>query len=219
MAIIADVSSMKTRGKGMAFVGMAFSLGFIIGPLIGAIFAVWAKTKVGDWFVFPALFALLLSFADLIFFIACFKETLPAEKRAKSIKASLKTANSFINWRDLFQFKAVTGLRSSDLYELRRLGRIYFVYLFIYSGLEFTLTFLTHHVFQYTSMQQGWMFFAIGITMALVQGGYVRRVPPNKIRPTAIYGLWIIVPSFICVGLAQGPFLLYLGLFLFAVCT
>jgi MFS family permease len=158
---------------------MAFSLGFIIGPLIGAIFAVWAKTKVGDWFVFPALFALLLSFADLIFFIACFKETLPAvspnlhlqphplnmkfqEKRAKSIKASLKTANSFINWRDLFQFKAVTGLRSSDLYELRRLGRIYFVYLFIYSGLEFTLTFLTHHVFQYTSMQQGWMFFAIG---------------------------------------------------------
>jgi MFS family permease len=162
MAIIADVSSMKTRGKGMAFVGMAFSLGFIIGPLIGAIFAVWAKTKVGDWFVFPALFALLLSFADLIFFIACFKETLPPEKRAKSIKASLKTANSFINWRDLFQFKAVTGLRSSDLYELRRLGRIYFVYLFIYSGLEFTLTFLTHHVFQYTSMQQGWMFFAIG---------------------------------------------------------
>ncbi|CAH1377694.1 major facilitator superfamily domain-containing protein 10 [Tenebrio molitor] len=219
MAIIADVSSMKTRGKGMAFVGMAFSLGFIIGPLIGAIFAVWAKTKVGDWFVFPALFALLLSFADLIFFIACFKETLPPEKRAKSIKASLKTANSFINWRDLFQFKAVTGLRSSDLYELRRLGRIYFVYLFIYSGLEFTLTFLTHHVFQYTSMQQGWMFFAIGITMALVQGGYVRRVPPNKIRPTAIYGLWIIVPSFICVGLAQGPFLLYLGLFLFAVST
>ena len=51
-----------------------------------------------------------------------------------------------------------------------------------------------------------------------MQGGYVRRLPPQKIKSTAIYGLWIIVPSFICVGLAQGPFLLYFGLFLFAVC-
>lgn len=59
---------------------MAFSLGFIVGPLIGAIFAVWAKKKVGDWFIVPALFALLLSLADLIFFVLCFKETLPEVK-------------------------------------------------------------------------------------------------------------------------------------------
>ncbi|KAJ3640193.1 hypothetical protein Zmor_003507 [Zophobas morio] len=219
MAIITDVSSIRTRGKGMAFVGIAFSLGFIVGPLIGAIFAVWAKKKVGDWFVVPALFALLLALADLIFFVVYFKETLPEEKRAKSLKASVKTASSFINWKDLFQFNAVTDLKSSELKELRRLGRVYFVYLFIYSGLEFTLTFLTHHTFNYNSMQQGWMFFSIGITMALMQGGYVRRLPPQKIKSTAIYGLWIIVPSFICVGLAQGPFLLYFGLFLFAVST
>ncbi|EFA10942.1 major facilitator superfamily domain-containing protein 10 [Tribolium castaneum] len=219
MAIIADVSTMRTRGKGMAFVGIAFSLGFIVGPLIGALFAVWAKKKVGDWFIVPALFALLLSLADLIFFIFCFKETLPEEKRAKSVKTSLNSAKSFINWKDLFQFKAVTGLKSSDMFELRRLGRVYFVYLFIYSGLEFTLTFLTHHIFNYNSMQQGWMFFSIGVTMALMQGGYVRRISPQKIRPTAICGLWIIVPSFVCVGLAQGPLLLYFGLFLFAVST
>lgn len=56
---------------------MAFSLGFIFGPLIGAMFAVWAKSKSGEWFVVPALFAVLLALADLIFFILCFKETLP----------------------------------------------------------------------------------------------------------------------------------------------
>lgn len=55
--------------------------------------------------------------------------------------------------------------------------------------------------------------------MALIQGGYVRRISHVKMKSTAIYGLWIIVPSFICVGLAQGPFLLYMGLFLFAVCN
>lgn len=54
--------------------------------------------------------------------------------------------------------------------------------------------------------------------MAVIQGGYVRRLPENKIKTTAINGLWIIIPSFASVGLAQSPILLYIGLFLFAVC-
>ena len=32
---------------------------------------------------------------------------------------------------------------------MRRIGLVYFLYLFFYSGLEFTLTFLTHNRFQY----------------------------------------------------------------------
>lgn len=75
---------------------------------------------------------------------------------------SLRSTKALIYVNDLFQFKAVSDVKSSDLVELRRLGIVYFVYLFIYSGLEFTLTFLTHHTFNYTSMQQGWMFFVIG---------------------------------------------------------
>lgn len=74
----------------------------------------------------------------------------------------LRSAKALINLSDLFGFKAVSDMRQSDLAQLQRLGIVYFVYLFIYSGLEFTLTFLTHHVFNYNSMQQGWMFFTIG---------------------------------------------------------
>lgn len=54
--------------------------------------------------------------------------------------------------------------------------------------------------------------------MALLQGGYVRRIPPAKIKMTAILGLWLIIPSFIFIGLASGPLFLYIGLFLFATC-
>lgn len=219
MAIITDVSTITTRGKGMALVGIAFSLGFIIGPVIGAAFAVWAKNKTGQWFIIPAGFALLLAVADLLFFIIYFKETLPKDKRAKDLKKSLGNIRGLINVVDLFQFKNVSGLKGNDLKELKKLGLVYFVYLFIYSGLEFTLTFLTHHVFNYNSMQQGWMFFVIGLVMALMQGGYVRRLPPAKTKSTAIYGLWLIIPSFLSVGLADGPVLLYFGLFLFAVST
>ncbi|KAK4872045.1 hypothetical protein RN001_016169 [Aquatica leii] len=219
MAIISDVSSVKTRSVGMALVGIAFSLGFIIGPLIGAIFAVWAKSKTGEWFVVPAIFAFCLSFFDLIFFIYFFKETLPQEKRAKSVWKSLHNAKALIDLRDLFQFRAITDAKSSDITQLRKLGTVYFIYLFIYSGLEFTLTFLTHHTFKYNSMQQGWMFFGIGIIMAVIQGSYVRKIPPHKIKSTAIIGLWLIVPSFVCVGLASWSWTLYLGLILFAVST
>lgn len=70
----------------------------------------------------------------------------------------------------------------SDRQDLKILGRAYFIYLFIYSGLEFTLTFLTHHTFGFTSMQQGWMFLGIGLTMAILQGGWVRHIPPNRTK-------------------------------------
>lgn len=131
---------------------------------------------------------------------------------------SLRSTKALIHLNDLFQFEAVSDIKKSDLMQLRKLGRVYFVYLFIYSGLEFTLTFLTHHVFNYNSMQQGWMFFVIGLIMAVIQGGYVRRLPQNKTKSTAINGLWIIIPSFISIGVANSGYLLYFGLFLFAVC-
>ena len=75
---------------------------------------------------------------------------------------------------------------------LSQVGLAYFIYLFFYSGMEFTLTFLTHlrwHLyllstfslinprFGFTSMQQGKMFFFIGLLMAVLQGGVVRRLP------------------------------------------
>ncbi|XP_018331512.1 major facilitator superfamily domain-containing protein 10 isoform X2 [Agrilus planipennis] len=202
----------------MALVGIAFSLGFIVGPLIGAGFAVWGKNKANDWFIYPALFAFLLSISDLMFFAYAFRETLPKEKRAANIWTSLQGARGLVDLRQLFQFKAI-NLKPFEHRQLQQLGIIYFVYMFIYSGLEFTLTFLTHHVFHYTSMQQGWMFFAIGLIMAILQGGYVRRLPPNKVKPTAILGLSLIIPSFVFVAIARNIWVLCIGLFLFAVST
>ena len=31
-------------------------------------------------------------------------------------------------------------------------------------------------------MQQGWMFLGIGVTMAILQGGWVRRIPEHKTK-------------------------------------
>lgn len=221
MAVITDVSTSATRGFGMALVGVAFSVGFVVGPLIGAMFAKWAHTKAGysDWFVVPALFSCTLATANILFLLLCYKESLPKEKRAKSVARSLNQAVAYISIPALFKFTAVQNISKKDKKELQTLGLVYFVYLFIYSGLEFTLTFLTHHKFGFTSMEQGWMFFGIGLTMAVLQGSWIRRVPPNATKKMATRGLFLIVPSFLCVSFASTASLLYVGLFLFAVST
>ncbi|GLH07946.1 Major facilitator superfamily domain-containing protein 10 [Gryllus bimaculatus] len=219
LAIVADVSTPKTRGRGMALVGVAFSVGFIVGPVIGAAFAHWSHGQTGNWYVVPASFALGLAVMDVFYVTMFLKETLPKANRKKSVITSLNQAVAYINVIDLFQFRAVKEIQKKDQNSLRWLGYVYFIYLFLYSGMEFTLTFLTHHKFNYTSMQQGWMFFVIGLTMALMQGFYVRKLPEDKMASTTIWGLFLIIPAFISVGLASSPILLYFGLFLFAVST
>jgi MFS family permease len=85
--------------------------------------------------------------------------------------------------------------------------------------MEFTLTFLTHIRFGFTSMQQGKMFFFIGLLMAVLQGGVVRRLPLGSEQKYAMMGLLLIVPSFAIVGSAYSLPTLYLGLSLYAIST
>ena len=80
----------------------------------------------------------------------------------------------------LFNFSTLDEMAEGEKSSLKTLGLSYFIYLFLYSGLEFTLTFLTHLRFGFNSMDQGKMFLYIGILMALIQGGYVRRIKPGK---------------------------------------
>ncbi|XP_017889399.1 major facilitator superfamily domain-containing protein 10 [Ceratina calcarata] len=220
MAIISDVTSSKSRGRAMALVGIAFSIGFVAGPMIGAFFA-WlsSNNRQGAWYIMPAVFALLLAGSDLGFVICNLKESLPTNCRTKSLASGLSGILTYINPIDLFQFNGVSGLSSQEKKNLRTLGSAYFVYLFVYSGLEFTLTFLTHYLFDFTSMQQGWMFLGIGLVMAVLQGTWVRTIPSDKTKSVAELGLWLIIPAFVCVGLANEILMLSLGVLLFAIST
>lgn len=77
MAIITDVSDVKSRGRAMALVGIAFSVGFIVGPMIGAIFSVYSDKSASMWFSYPATFAFLLSLIDILFIYKYYEESLP----------------------------------------------------------------------------------------------------------------------------------------------
>ena len=60
------------------------------------------------------------------------------------------------------------------------------MYLFVYSGLEFTITFVTHYSFGFDSAQQGRMLACMGAIMAVVQGGFVRRVKMGNEKKVTI---------------------------------
>lgn len=83
-AIVTDVSGEKDRGKGMALIGIAFSVGFIVGPMLGAILSSCNVTAIAGsskFFAVPALVALSLSLLNVVFTAVYFDESLPLKHR------------------------------------------------------------------------------------------------------------------------------------------
>lgn len=91
--------------------GIAFSIGFVVGPMIGAFFA-WISTgnRNETWYITPALFASLLAASNLLYVIYNLKESLPVKYRAKTILSGMMKSVIYINPIDLFQFTSVSGL-------------------------------------------------------------------------------------------------------------
>ena len=196
----------------MALVGMAFGAGFILGPAIGglsslidltALFPVLVDYGVNP-FSLAAAVALVLSIINL-FYVA---RSLPETRDFESSPATARSANPF----KLLQTEAYPGVTRTNF--------TYFLFLLAFSGMEFSLTFLAHDRLEYTTGQNACMFLFVGVILAGMQGGYVRRrsavIGPRRMT---LHGLAMVIPALIIVGLAaywRSSLVLYLGLFLLA---
>lgn len=206
-AVIGDVTTPATRSRGMAFIGMAFGMGFLFGPVIGGLLSVIDLTVTHpEWTAFginpfsvPAALACVLSVINLIFVFARFRETLAPEHRGRALPG--RTNNPVALFRRL-PFPGVNALNLSN-----------FVFLLAFAGMEGTLTFLTLERFSYTPRDNGIIFVYIGILGALIQGGFVRR------RAHAIGEAWLakaglvlLMPGLVLMGLAAQPWQMYVAL-------
>ena len=211
-AVVGDVTTKENRSRGMATIGIAFALGFIIGPALGGILSLFDLTKSFpslisygvNPFSMPAALAFLLSALNFLWIWKKFDETLPPEKRGQS-----ENDRSF-NLLKLFKPLPYKGVN------LTNFG--HFLFLMAFSGMEFTLTFLAAERLSYSSLDNAYMFIWIGFWIAMVQGGYVRR-KANKIgeKRMTLQGLVFLVPGLILIGITKSSVLLYLGLFFLAV--
>ena len=64
--------------------GIAFSIGFVFGPSIGAMFSLMDKDS-EKFYILPALFCIVLAVADILFLYAFLPETLPERARVGSV--------------------------------------------------------------------------------------------------------------------------------------
>ncbi|MCP9262677.1 hypothetical protein DINM_006036 [Dirofilaria immitis] len=210
IAIMADVYSQNKVGQGMAIIGGAFSIGFLIGPMIGVYFSRFAGASSELAIDAPAKFAILLTIIELIFVAIVLPETLDVLQRKTLVSEVLKNCFCISNRMHFFDLTLSENnaiLRTSILH----------LYVF-YSGLEFTLSFLTHTRFNYDSMQQGIMYLYIGALMIIVQGG-MRQIPHSKQHAAATYGILFTVPAYIIIGYSRSVEGFYVGLALYATAS
>jgi DHA1 family tetracycline resistance protein-like MFS transporter len=171
-AYIADVTKPEERARGMGLIGMAFGLGFILGPGIGGILA---KVAIhGHRGALPCFVAAALSAANLVWVTLGVGESLPPEKRSLATPRKLTPLN-------------VQAMRAA--FSLPGVGLaigVNFIMIVSFTNLDQTFTFFCGDLFGIDERGTGYVLAFIGIVAALVQGGLVRPLSKRFDEATLI---------------------------------
>ncbi len=157
-AYIADISEPEKRAANFGLVGVAFGLGFIIGPVLGGILG-----KYNVQYPFLAAAGLALLNATYGFFIL--PESLAKENRRP---LDLKKANPLSTLIKLNKYKSVIGLAIA----------LFLVY-FAAQSVQSVWTFYTIYKFQWNEAWVGYSLGFVGLMIAIVQGGLIRIILPK----------------------------------------
>ncbi|MDJ0522117.1 MAG: MFS transporter [Planctomycetota bacterium] len=150
-AYIADVTPIEERGRGMALIGVAFGIGFTLGPAIGGL---------GHW-IDPVAPGFIAAAFSLIAFLYCLRN-LPEPER--HVAAGRRT------WFDVASFRKALGVATVPL--LLLLG---FLTITCFALMESTLGLLGKQVHKLDYYEIGLLFTWLGFCSAIAQGMIVRR--------------------------------------------
>lgn len=187
-AIATDISDEKQRGATMALVGACFCIAFTFGPALGA----WLSTTsflAANPFATAAGFSLFLIVVETLYLYFCLPETLPSmtatsdspfTNGTKAKTNGVSTANGHTNGhtngsvmkKDLSK-APLTRTNSHTILNLT-----HFTFILFFSGMEFSLPFMTFDLFSYTAARNGRLLGYMGLIASLLQGGLTRRLPP-----------------------------------------
>jgi MFS transporter, DHA1 family, tetracycline resistance protein len=150
---ISDISTKETKTKNFGLVGMAFGLGFIIGPFLGGVLS---DHTIVSWFNFetPFWFSAMLCLVNIVLVILYFFETL----KTQSVKA----------------LTALQGIRTiGKAFGSLNLRTIFLVSFFLTFGFSLFTQFLQVFLIQKFSFRPadiGKYFAFIGLFIAITQG-------------------------------------------------
>jgi MFS family permease len=186
IAIATDISDEKQRGSTMALVGICFSISFTFGPALGAWLSTISSVKANP-FATAAGFSLFLIVTETIYLYLSLPETLPSKVASAKLNGAPAATNGITKptTRANTRAKLVSSEKptvggkkhvrtnSHFLLNLTHLGFILF-----FSGMEFSLPFMTYDLFGYTSARNGRLLGYMGLVASILQGGVTRRLPP-----------------------------------------
>ncbi|MES2515407.1 MAG: TCR/Tet family MFS transporter [Bacteroidota bacterium] len=188
-AYIADVSEPEKRAQNFGMIGVAFGIGFILGPLIGGVFGSFG-TRV------PFLIAAGLSLLNALYGYFVLPESLSPENRRPF---DWKRANPVGMLLNLKRYKHVLGL-------------ILIIFLVNIAGhaAQSTWTFITMLKFNWNEATIGYSLAFVGLSVAIVQGGLIRIVVPKIGEVKAIFvGFAFYLIGFILFAFANQGWMMF----------
>jgi MFS family permease len=158
-AYIADVTKPEDRARGMALIGIAFGLGFILGPGIGG--ALGTITIGGRQGPLACFVAAGLSVVNFTWAQIGLAESLPPERRAKSTRRLVPLDVHAA--REAFKRP---GIALAVL--------VNFLIILAFTNLDQTFRYYNKDLFGMSQMQTGLVLAAVGVVAAFVQGALIR---------------------------------------------
>jgi MFS transporter, DHA1 family, tetracycline resistance protein len=180
-AYIADITTPEERVKGMGLIGMAFGIGFVVGPGLGGVLAsIEVNGRQGPVACFAAG---ALSAINLIWAITSLPESLPKERR-QAAQASHTSRSEGLK----------LALKTPGIAQAASTN---FLIILAFSGLENTYALFAKDSFALTQKQVGMLFVFMGFLGAAVQGGFMRRAS-GRYRETSLayVGLTLLMLGF-----------------------
>ena len=181
-ALVADVSTAEDKAQNFGLLGVAFGLGFIVGPALGGIIGAWDLRA-------PFFIASGLAFINTLYGLIFFRETLAPENRRPF---ELKRASPWGALTQLSKYPLLIGLVIAVF--LNNIG---------YHIWPSNWNFYTIETFAWTPLDVGLSMAFVGVMSVIVQGGLLRIVIP-KFGPVrcAYFGITATIVAFVGVATA-----------------
>jgi MFS family permease len=177
-AYVADVTAPEKRARALGLIGMAFGLGFVLGPAIGGFLA---AVDVALPFYFVGSLAAVNATLMLV--------RLPEPERHLAFAAEARS-----------RFARLTAALRDP--RTRLLLVVTLMTMTAFAAMESTLSLLLHDRFGYDETHVGWTFTFVGVVIALVQGGLVGRLVERfGERPLVVFGTAMLAVGLALLGL------------------
>ncbi len=165
-AYIADISTNENRAQNFGMIGAAFGVGFIIGPVLGGVLGEYGSR-------IPFLVAAGLALCNTAYGYFVLPESLDKEHRRAF---SWKRANPMGSLKQLKKYPSIGGL----------VGSLILVYIAAHA-VQSTWTFINIEKFDWSESMIGYSLGAVGLLVAIVQGGLIRVINPRLGNERSIY--------------------------------